>query len=236
MTLPPVILFQTPPVNIPLNYNIRLPSTEQSPSSGIPQTYIDSQTVLENVFIAEQNAVPVKYQQDSDDTCPYCWLLYSSFPAVNLLKESVLFRSHIILILLLAQGLKLRMKNPPISFRLCCLNALTGVCCGRKTSLHDGAESYIRFGLCVVKEERGRYLQTSWCTALDWARGNAREFGKGVMEKLPVWKGLVCVHAQEKVLGVWERHGFIVDEGMGSWFEGGIRHVGMFRRLAMEGQ
>jgi hypothetical protein len=88
----------------------------------------------------------------------------------------------------------------------------------------------------VVKEERGRYLQTSWCTALDWARGNAREFGKGVMEKLPVWKGLVCVHAQEKVLGVWERHGFIVDEGMGSWFEGGIRHVGMFRRLAMEGQ
>jgi hypothetical protein len=83
MSLPPVILFQTPPVNIPLNYNIRLPSTEQSPSSGIPQTYIDSQTVLENVFIAEQNAVPIKYQQDSDDTCPYCWLLYSSFPAVK---------------------------------------------------------------------------------------------------------------------------------------------------------
>jgi hypothetical protein len=66
-----------------LNYNSCLPSTEQPPSSGTPQTYIDSQTVLENVFIAEQNAVPIKYQQDSDDTCPYYWVLYSSFPAVK---------------------------------------------------------------------------------------------------------------------------------------------------------
>lgn len=47
-------------------------------------------------------------------------------------------------------------------------------------------------------------------TALDWATGNARELGKGVREKLPVWKGLVCVHAQEKALGFWERHGLLL--------------------------
>ena len=60
--------------------------------------------------------------------------------------------------------------------------------------------------------------------------------GKGVGEKLLVWKGLVCAHAQEKSLSVWERHRYIVDEGMGDRFEGRIRHVGMFRRLATGGQ
>lgn len=42
------------------------------------------------------------------------------------------------------------------------------------------------------------------------------------------------MHAQEYAVGVWERHGFVIDAGMGSWFEGGIRHVGMLRRLDLD--
>jgi hypothetical protein len=30
--------------------------------------------------------------------------------------------------------------------------------------------------------------------------------------------------------------GLVVDEGMGGWFEGEIRHVGMFRRTELEGK
>lgn len=80
MSSAPVILFQPPPGNILLNYQIRFLSTEQSPSSGIPQTYLDSQTVREKVFVEEQKAVPIKYQQDRDDTRSFCWVLYSTFP------------------------------------------------------------------------------------------------------------------------------------------------------------
>jgi hypothetical protein len=63
--------------HILLNYNILLPSTVQSPSSGIPQTYLDSQIIRESVFIEDQNAIPKKYQQDRDDTGSYFWVLYS---------------------------------------------------------------------------------------------------------------------------------------------------------------
>jgi predicted GNAT family N-acyltransferase len=105
----------------------------------------------------------------------------------------------------------------------------------RKTSLHDGVESYIRLGrLCVIKEELGkRYADLLINAALAWARENAEEFGKWVGEDVPEWKG---VHAQEKAVGVWERHGFVLDGGMGHWFEGEIRHVRMFRRIVLEGK
>jgi predicted GNAT family N-acyltransferase len=58
--------------------------------------------------------------------------------------------------------------------------------------------------------------------------------GRGVGGEIPEWKGLVCIHAQEEAVGIWERHGFVVDSGTGNWAEGGIRHVGMFRRIDLE--
>ena len=41
------------------------------------------------------------------------------------------------------------------------------------------------------------------------------------------------VHAQKQVQGFWEKYGFKVDEGMGTWDEEGIEHVGMWRRIAV---
>jgi GNAT superfamily N-acetyltransferase len=185
MFSPPIILFQTPPGNILLNYNIRLPSTKQSPSSRIPQTYLDSQTVQENVFVEEQNAVPIKYQQDRDDTRSFCWVLYSSFPAVRSIGTILLvpFPHHPHL----APGVRFEVPNEePHNFSQIMLfnMPLPVYAVERKTSLHDGAESYVKLGrLCVAKEERGkRFADFLINAALDWARGNARELGKKIGE------------------------------------------------------
>ena len=81
---------------------------------------------------------------------------------------------------------------------------------------------------------------------MTWAQQNPTFFNPSIagmgMEKMgardiseiPVWKGLICVHAQEQVEKIWERWGFKLDEGMGTWVEEGINHVGMFQRLNME--
>jgi predicted GNAT family N-acyltransferase len=239
MASPPIILFQPPPGIILLNYNVRLPSTAQSPSSGIPQTYLDSQTVRETVFVTEQKAVPIKYQQDRDDTRSFCWALYSSSPVVRPIGTIRLIpyphHPHP------AEGVRFEApdEEPEGFSQIMLFNMpLPEYDVDRKTSLHDGVESYIKLGrLCVLKEERGkRFADLLINAALDWAKANASELGKGVGSGVPEWRGLVCVHAQENAVGVWDRHGFVTDQGMGFWFEGGIRHVGMFRRLVLEGK
>ena len=49
--------------------------------------------------------------------------------------------------------------------------------------------------------------------------------------KIPEWEGLMCVHAQEQVAKAWAKWGFHLDEGMGTWIEERIIHVGMFQRI-----
>lgn len=82
--------------------------------------------------------------------------------------------------------------------------------------------------------------------ALTWAKENPTFFnpsiaetgmeqmGAKTLDEVPVWKGLICVHAQEQVEGAWAKWGFKIDEGMGAWEEEGIKHVGMFQRLDIE--
>lgn len=50
-----------------------------------------------------------------------------------------------------------------------------------------------------------------------------------------VFRGLVLVHAQKTVEKVWTNHGFVKDESMGVWFEEEIEHVGMWKRIDVEG-
>ncbi|KAH7367157.1 acetyltransferase [Plectosphaerella cucumerina] len=115
----------------------------------------------------------------------------------------------------------------------------------RATSLHDGKEPYVKFGrLAVIPEFRGHGIATLLVSnGLAWLRARPDRFNPSVAEvglaglgadtgeEIPRWGGLVCVHAQEQVIGAWERYGFQVDEGMGRWREEGIWHVGMFQRL-----
>lgn len=104
----------------------------------------------------------------------------------------------------------------------------------RSTDLHDGVEPYVKLGrLCVVKEFRGRgYAVLLVQRMLQWVVANPDFACAGDGRE---WKGLVGIHANADVVGTWKRYGFVVDEGMGSWFEGSMRHVGMFLRLDLDG-
>jgi predicted GNAT family N-acyltransferase len=101
----------------------------------------------------------------------------------------------------------------------------------RETSLHDGTEPYVKLGrLAVVPGHRGKRLAGLLVNAaLDWAAKNQTYFDH--IGSQAHWNGLVCVHAQVSAVLVWQRHGFVRDELMGEWYEEGIPHVGMFRRL-----
>jgi GNAT superfamily N-acetyltransferase len=118
----------------------------------------------------------------------------------------------------------------------------------RPTTFHDGKEPYIKIGrIAVLKEFRGKGLANLLAnSALTWAKQNPTFFNPSVTEmgmekigassivEIPVWRGLTCVHAQEQVQKQWAKWGFVLDEGMGTWVEEGINHVGMFQRLNIE--
>lgn len=101
--------------------------------------------------------------------------------------------------------------------------------------------------IAVLKEFRGSGIAKLLANApLVWAMQNPTFFnpsitsmgmekmGASSLDEIPVWKGLICVHAQEHVVKAWEKWGFQLDEGMGTWVEEGITHVGMFRRLNID--
>ena len=98
--------------------------------------------------------------------------------------------------------------------------------------------------LATLKAYRGLGLGTLLVnTALEWAGRNKesvqmgpgdaveRERVEGVEGSAGAWKGLVLVHAQTHLEGYYAGLGFVRDEGMGEWWEEGIMHVGMWRRL-----
>ncbi|ORY64349.1 uncharacterized protein BCR38DRAFT_212493 [Pseudomassariella vexata] len=115
----------------------------------------------------------------------------------------------------------------------------------RATTFHDGMEPYVKLGrLAVIPEFRGHKISAQlWGAARTWLKENPSYFDPSVTElgmdalkvdaasRIPKWRGLVCCHAQERVVKTYEKWGFQVDEGMGRWFDGGITHVGLFIRL-----
>ncbi|CAG8365021.1 unnamed protein product [Penicillium salamii] len=84
--------------------------------------------------------------------------------------------------------------------------------------------------VAIMPEYRGLGLGRRLVeTALGWAVDG----GRGEMEMVG-WRGLVLVHAQVGVEGMYGRLGFVVDEGLGRWDEEGIEHCGMFKRLELD--
>ncbi|KAI1210485.1 acyl-CoA N-acyltransferase [Annulohypoxylon truncatum] len=115
----------------------------------------------------------------------------------------------------------------------------------RPTTYHDGKEPYVKVGrVAVIPMFRGHHIASQlWRAAKAWLEQHPTFFDPSVTEMgmdqlkaggaedIPKWNGLVCCHAQESVVKIYEKWGFKVDEGMGKWYEEGIPHVGMFQRL-----
>ncbi|KAI1781194.1 hypothetical protein F4818DRAFT_398308 [Hypoxylon cercidicola] len=118
----------------------------------------------------------------------------------------------------------------------------------KPTTYHDGKEPYVKLGrVAVVSEFRGHHIAGQmWRAARKWLEDHPTFFNPSVTEmgmdqlkvgaasEIPKWNGLICCHAQEGVVKIYEKWGFKVDEGMGKWFEEGIPHVGMFQRLRIK--
>ncbi|KAL8776641.1 MAG: hypothetical protein Q9213_008192, partial [Squamulea squamosa] len=107
------------------------------------------------------------------------------------------------------------------------------------TKIWDGREPYIKIGrMATLASHRGRGIaQRLIEESLSWAASHAADLSQQVGKEpggaLP-WTGLVLSHAQKSVAGWWTKMGFEVDDGLGVWWEEGIEHVGMWRRVAVE--
>lgn len=115
-----------------------------------------------------------------------------------------------------------------------------------KTEMWDGKEAFVKLGrLATLQEYRklgiGRVLVD---TAVEWLEENHVKVVGGVtsqeddvyvkrIQTVGKWNGLVLVHAQKAIEPFWVGCGFVRDGGMGEWWEEGIEHVAMWRRVTV---
>jgi predicted GNAT family N-acyltransferase len=232
----PVVAFISPPGDQLCAYNRRLPASQQPPS--IPRALCDAMTVRDIVFVKEQKAIPLAHHLDPDDARSYHWVVYAPASELSASGDSQLRPVGTIRLCSYPHDPHPRpgmnytapgedepvedsetfFRRPPPEYKV-----------DRATSLYDGKEPYLKLGrLCVVKEFRGKKLSGVLIqAALKWASENPH-FSK---EGMPEWKGLVCVHAQERAVTTWQRNGFVIDEGMGTWVSTGMNHYGLFHRV-----
>jgi predicted GNAT family N-acyltransferase len=223
--------FQPALADILRSYNLALPALDTAQSNLIPQIFRDSMTVRESVFVKEQHAVPLQHHIDRDDARSCHWVLY--YPSSLLNPHQPIGTIRLVPAPHWAHptpGARFEAPGEEVPRPELFASPLPEYAPDRPTDFHDGSELYVKLGrLCVLKESRGkRYADLMIQAALKWVKEHPNFASGGTgME----WRGLVCVHAQEKAVGTWKRNGFAIDGKMESWFEGGVKHVGMFLRL-----
>jgi predicted GNAT family N-acyltransferase len=87
-------------------------------------------------------------------------------------------------------------------------------------------EPYVKLGrVATLKEYRGKGLSRLLSsTAFTWLSKNSEAAGKG-------WTGGILVHGQVDVEKMYQRLGFETDDKLGRWYEEGIEHVGMWKKI-----
>ncbi|MCJ1352919.1 MAG: hypothetical protein MMC33_002903 [Icmadophila ericetorum] len=223
------------------------------PPAHIPSTFIEALSVRISVFVDEQSCALDK-EIDSDDTRSWHWVVYASVSGPTIDNGSNGERRT-------SQGGKvavgtIRLIPPPHAPHPIPgkhyagdelgspaeTSSLQTATADQATTLHDGREAYVKLGrLATLKEYRrlglGRLLVNA---ALEWVSKNKDKVqdsrGTDPVERenwglRREWKGLVLIHAQGEMERWWRMMGFVRDEGMGEWWEEGIRHVGMWRRM-----
>jgi len=224
----------------------------------LPKTFIDAIEVREQVFVDEQGCA-LENEVDADDSRSCHWVVYASINTTtqeeevdvegNIVKpKQSITRSTPIGTIRLVPFPHSPHPEPNSTWAPPTTVGPPPYIFDQATTYHDGKEPYIKLGrIAVIKEFRGMGIAKMLASAaISWAQQNPTYFNPSVavlgleklgassLEEVPVWKGLMCAHAQEKVIKTWEKLGFKVDEGMGKWIEEGITHVGMFQRLNIE--
>jgi predicted GNAT family N-acyltransferase len=112
----------------------------------------------------------------------------------------------------------------------------------QKQQQQEEEEPYIKLGrIAVLPSYRGHGLSRLLLqTVENWALSHADEINSNsanssshqTQNKNNIrWKGLILIHSQVQVQSIYERFGYRVDESMGMWYEEGICHVGMWKRV-----
>lgn len=223
-------------------------------------TFMDALLVRCNVFVDEQQCL-LANEVDADDTRSYHWVVRASEAAHSNTSQDNQGTSVYQRVRneggLVPVG-TIRLVPPPHD-----RHPLPGSADGKggddvshrrvgngdiPTKFHDGIEPYVKLGrLATVKHYRklglGKLLVNQ---ALAWAVEHRDEIGVGPMDpierekvgarsKSEVWRGLVMLHAQVTVVKFYQSLGFEVDEELGRWYEEGIEHVAMWKRLSLSG-
>ncbi|MCJ1304098.1 hypothetical protein MMC08_006910 [Hypocenomyce scalaris] len=248
-----------PPGPLIATYDRLAPSSTQPPS--IPPTFLEAMSIRETVFVQSQG-VPLENELDADDPRSWHWVVYASVGVPKgggeERKGSESGRLPVGTLRLVPpphpphpeEGSKHLIDNAEDAAPAGA-GASEGAMKGenRSTSMHDGKEAYVKLGrLATLEEYRGLGLGHLLVnTALEWVGRHWEEVSEGSSDPVEReremeageggegrWRGLVLVHAQVAVEGFWRGMGFVKDEGMGEWWEEGIRHVGMWRRVEVK--
>lgn len=243
-------------------YDRKKRPSEQAPS--IPKAFIDAMEVREQVFVEEQG-VPLENEFDSDDARACHWVVYASIntttePEVTDAEGNIVQRKHSVTRTTPIGTIRLvpfpHAPHPEPGSKYTFdpsedeSSGPPAYIVDRATTYHDGVEPYMKLGrIAVVEEFRGAGISKILANAaITWAQQNPTFFNPSVAamgmenmgatstDEIPVWNGLMCVHAQEQVEKAWANWNFKTDELMGRWEEEGIMHVGMFQRLNIEKQ
>ncbi|KAF2717292.1 hypothetical protein K431DRAFT_307065 [Polychaeton citri CBS 116435] len=240
-------------------YDRTKPPTEQpgndaaDPARSIPQSFLDTMSVREEVYVKEQK-VPLENELDQDDERSYHWVAYASLgnsisPPTN--GEAGVDRRASTSTKIPIGTIRLVPPPHPPHPAPGTNHPADALDTGDAADPRDDhEEAYIKLGrLAVIKEFRKAGISRLLIeTALAFAREHPYEmtptYDPSQVEALKQaasqntgvgmdWKGLVLVHAQEAegVQKVWRRHGFEKDDSMGVWVEEEISHVGMWKRL-----
>ena len=228
--------------------------------STVPSLFLDASAIRFAVFVVGQHC-PAAEEIDADDPCSWHWVAFAASRErdgggvadtadLGDEKESVAAATIRLVPVSSAapdgdDGIVTHIEGPSHN----------------PTQMWDGHEPYIKLGrLATLSAYRGLGLGRLLInTALEWAVENSavlkstddltsgdKKREKG--EEQPTgedeentngdgkgngWNGLVLVHAQTEVEPFYRRLGFMTDEGMGRWYEGGIEHLAMWRRLEL---
>ncbi|KAI9781566.1 MAG: hypothetical protein M1816_002238 [Peltula sp. TS41687] len=233
-----------------LTYNHALPPSAQPDE--VPRDFVAAMTVRRAVFVDEQHVAP-ENELDADDHRSFHWVLYVSVS--HMTRDGSRKGSETSKI----PAATMRLVPPPHAPHPSSDNGhQTEHADGSKPSrsptrasaLHDGKEPYAKLGrLATLPAYRGLGLAGLVVSnALEWAGAHpfsvlplpsptsteAAKAGRGGLDPRQDWKGLVLVHAQKRLEGMYRRFGFETDEGMGEWMEEGIEHVGMWKRIPVK--